>query len=76
MAALKAAFSAGVAICTLTPLPCRSFGASFAASCEASIAQAENAVKNAQLNLDYTRITAPVDGIVVARNMSPGQTST
>ncbi len=41
MAALKAAFSAGVAICTLTPLPCRSFGASFAASCEASIAQAE-----------------------------------
>ncbi len=41
---------------------------------EAAITQAQNAVQNAELNLDYTKITAPVDGVVIARNMSPGQT--
>lgn len=41
---------------------------------EAQVTQAENARRNAELNLEYTRITAPVDGVVIARNMSPGQT--
>lgn len=41
---------------------------------EAAITQAQNQVQNAQLNLDYTKIQAPVDGVVIARNMSPGQT--
>jgi HlyD family secretion protein len=41
---------------------------------EAQVTQAENAKRNAELNLEYTRILAPVDGVVIARNMSPGQT--
>jgi HlyD family secretion protein len=41
---------------------------------EAQVTQAENARRNAELNLEYTRITAPVDGVVIARNMSQGQT--
>ena len=32
------------------------------------------ALASAQLNLDHTRITAPVDGTVVSRNMDVGQT--
>ena len=30
--------------------------------------------REAQVNLAYTKIVAPVDGVVVARNVSPGQT--
>jgi HlyD family secretion protein len=41
---------------------------------EAQVTQATNSLRNAELNLEYTRITAPVDGVVIARNMSPGQT--
>jgi HlyD family secretion protein len=36
--------------------------------------QAEAALRQAQINLDRTRITAPVDGTVVARRMDVGQT--
>lgn len=32
------------------------------------------AVENAQVNLDYTNITSPVEGTVVARNITIGQT--
>jgi RND family efflux transporter MFP subunit len=35
--------------------------------------QAEVAVKQAQLNLDYTEVKAPFDGIVTARQVSMGQ---
>ena len=43
-------------------------------SAEAQVSQATNSLRNAELNLEYTRITAPVDGVVIARNMSAGQT--
>ena len=43
-------------------------------SAEAQIKQAETALQNAQLNLDYTKILAPVDGVVIARNLSAGAT--
>ncbi len=41
---------------------------------KATVEQAEASLKNAQANLDYTRITSPVDGIVIDRKISPGQT--
>jgi HlyD family secretion protein len=41
---------------------------------QASIAQHEAALQAAQVNLGYTRITSPVDGIVVSRNVTQGQT--
>lgn len=40
----------------------------------ASVEQAKASLKNAQANLDYTRITSPVDGIVIDRKIDPGQT--
>jgi len=43
-------------------------------SAEAQVKQAESALQNAQLNLDYTRILAPVDGVVIARNLAAGAT--
>jgi HlyD family secretion protein len=43
-------------------------------SAEAQIKQAETALANAQLNLDYTRITAPVDGVVISRIVTAGDT--
>jgi HlyD family secretion protein len=36
--------------------------------------QAQATLRQAQINLDRTRITAPVDGVVVARRMDVGQT--
>ena len=42
----------------------------------AKVAQMEAKLKEAELELKYTRITAPVDGVVVARNMDVGQTVT
>ena len=36
--------------------------------------QAQAALQQANINLDRTRITAPVDGVVVARRMDVGQT--
>lgn len=44
------------------------------ASAQAQERQSQAALRQAQINLDRTRITAPVDGIVVARRMDVGQT--
>lgn len=41
---------------------------------EAQVAQAEAAVNSATVNLEHTVITAPVDGIVISRNVDVGQT--
>lgn len=41
---------------------------------EAQILQAQAAVEKAQTDLDYTRITAPVDGIIIERKVDEGQT--
>jgi HlyD family secretion protein len=40
----------------------------------ATIAQKTAALKAAQINLDYTNIVSPVDGTVVSRNVTAGQT--
>ncbi len=40
----------------------------------AQIAQKTAALKAAQINLDYTNIVSPVDGTVVSRNVTAGQT--
>jgi HlyD family secretion protein len=40
----------------------------------ATIAQRKAALDAAQVNLDYTEIVSPVDGIVVSRNVDVGQT--
>ena len=44
------------------------------ASAQALERQAEAALRQAQINLDHTRIIAPVDGTVIARRMDVGQT--
>src|SRR5437899_5192346 len=41
---------------------------------EAQIQSAEAKLREAQVNLAYTEITSPVDGVVVARNVAVGQT--
>lgn len=43
---------------------------------KASVAQMEANLQEAELNLKYTKILAPVNGIVTARNMDIGQTVT
>jgi len=43
-------------------------------SARAQIKQAEAELELAQVNLDHTRITAPVNGIVISRNVDVGQT--
>src|SRR5881398_537940 len=40
----------------------------------ALLQSAEAKLREAQVNLDYTEITSPVDGVVVARNVAVGQT--
>ncbi len=40
----------------------------------ASVQQTEAALQAARINLAYTNITSPVDGVVVARNVDVGQT--
>jgi HlyD family secretion protein len=40
----------------------------------ATIQQRQAALDSAQVNLDYTNITSPVDGTVVSRNVTMGQT--
>jgi len=40
----------------------------------ATVAQKTAALKAAQINLDYTNIVSPVDGTVVSRNVTAGQT--
>ncbi len=44
------------------------------ASAQAQVEQAKAALEQAQLDLSHTYITAPVDGIVVARHVDVGQT--
>jgi HlyD family secretion protein len=41
---------------------------------QASIRQAEANLKNSEANLGYTKVTSPVDGIVIERSVDPGQT--
>jgi HlyD family secretion protein len=41
---------------------------------EATIKQREAALEAAQVNLEYTNIYSPVDGVVVSRNVTIGQT--
>ena len=43
-------------------------------SSEASLVQAKASLNNQKVNLDHTVITAPIDGIVIARNVDQGQT--
>jgi HlyD family secretion protein len=43
-------------------------------SAQAQVAQAQANLVQANLDLEHTRITAPVDGTVIARNMDVGQT--
>jgi HlyD family secretion protein len=40
----------------------------------AAVQQADAALNNARANLGYTKITSPVDGIIIKRNIDPGQT--
>jgi membrane fusion protein, multidrug efflux system len=44
-----------------------------AVAAAASAKKSETAVEQAQLNLGYTRILAPVDGVVAKRSAQPGQ---
>jgi len=41
---------------------------------KASVKQAQASLDNSKLNLGYTSITSPVDGIVIDRKIDPGQT--
>jgi HlyD family secretion protein len=41
---------------------------------EAAVEQARAALRLSKANLDYTTIRSPVDGVVIARNVSEGQT--
>ncbi len=41
---------------------------------KASVKQAEASLENSEANLGYTRITSPVDGIVIDRKIDEGQT--
>ena len=41
---------------------------------EASVDQSRAALRQAETNLDYTRIVSPIDGVVVARQYDVGQT--
>ena len=41
---------------------------------DASVKQKRAALANAELDLEHTVIRAPVDGVVVSRNVQPGQT--
>ena len=43
-------------------------------STQSQIVQAEAAVNKAKVDLDHTIITAPIDGIVISRNVDKGQT--
>ncbi len=43
-------------------------------SAEAQVVQAQASLTQAQVNLDYTVIRAPIDGVVISRNVDVGQT--
>lgn len=49
-------------------------GASSAAASQAAVAAAQAQVQQAEYNLSHTVITSPVDGTVIARDVSIGQT--
>ncbi len=44
------------------------------AAAEAKVAQYRAALEKSRINLNYTRIYSPVDGVVVAKNVEEGQT--
>ena len=44
------------------------------ASAVASVSQAQAALDQAELNLRYTTIVSPIDGVVISRNVDVGQT--
>lgn len=44
------------------------------AAANASVSQTKAALDQAELNLHYTTITSPIDGIVISRNVDVGQT--
>ena len=44
------------------------------ASADAAVQQAGAALDQARLNLSYTRIVSPIDGVVISRNIDVGQT--
>jgi HlyD family secretion protein len=44
------------------------------AAAEGSVAQARAALNQAQVNFGYTNIVSPIDGVVISRNVDPGQT--
>lgn len=41
---------------------------------EAAVKQAQAALKQSETNLEYTKVTAPVDGVIIDRKVNPGQT--
>jgi len=41
---------------------------------KAAVAEAEAALQRERVNLDYTRIQAPIDGVVISRDVDVGQT--
>lgn len=41
---------------------------------QSQVAQRTAAVKNAQLDVDYSTIRSPVDGVILSRSIEPGQT--
>jgi HlyD family secretion protein len=41
---------------------------------EATVAQSQAALESSMVNLRYTTITSPIDGIVISRNVDKGQT--
>src|SRR4029453_18478906 len=43
-------------------------------SSDASLSQSRASLNQAQVNLGYTIIKSPIDGIVISRNVDPGQT--
>src|SRR6185369_16989792 len=47
---------------------------SLVAANQAQVKQSTAALQSAQIDLDHTGITAPVDGVVVSRNVDVGQT--
>lgn len=44
------------------------------ATARAGIVEAQAAVENATTNLQYTTITAPIDGVIISRSVDAGQT--
>ena len=57
-----------------TPLTCCSIGsATVSTTARASVLQAQANVQTAEINLGYTTVSAPFDGVVTARKVSVGE---